>query len=61
MAAFSPLLDMLTEVPDPRRAEGKFCQRILADRHHEPTRKAGRRSAAKCQTKMMDDMIERRR
>ena len=24
MAAFSPLLDMLAEVPDPRRAEGKL-------------------------------------
>jgi hypothetical protein len=33
-------------------------QRILADRHHEPTCKAGRRSAAKRQTKVMDDMIE---
>jgi hypothetical protein len=36
-------------------------QSILADRHHEPTRKAGCRSAAKCQTKMVDDMIETRR
>ena len=26
MAAFSPLLDMLAEVPDPRRAEGKLYQ-----------------------------------
>ena len=24
MAAFSPLLDVLAEVPDPRRAEGKL-------------------------------------
>lgn len=36
-------------------------QSILADRHHEATRKAGRRSAAKCETKVMDDMIETRR
>jgi len=26
VAAFSPLLDMLAEVPDPRRAEGKLYQ-----------------------------------
>ena len=26
MAAFSPLLDMLAEIPDPRRAEGKLYQ-----------------------------------
>ena len=35
-------------------------QSILADRHHEPACKAGRGSAAKCQTKM-DDMTETRR
>ena len=26
MAAFSPLLDLLAEIPDPRRAEGKLYQ-----------------------------------
>ena len=26
MAAFSPLLDMLADVPDPRRAEGKLYE-----------------------------------
>jgi hypothetical protein len=39
VAAFSPLLDVLAEVPDPRRAEGKlyklpyvllFCKRCSA-------------------------------
>ena len=26
MAAFSPLLDMLAEVPDPRRTQGQLCR-----------------------------------
>ncbi len=26
VAAFSPLLDVLADVPDPRRAQGQFCK-----------------------------------
>jgi hypothetical protein len=46
VAAFSPLLDVLAEVPDPRRAEGKLyglpyvllfsiCAAVLYPRHRD--------------------------